>query len=241
MLSYSRQKYFVSLGLSLKEVFLYTIVKKLYTPIKINQLISIHPLLDVKERQLKQMLYKLEQANLFVKTKSNKGLLFILPYFKRANFRPLKESLLCKIPTLYRLLRCSKVPYIYYNNKTSNLKNNHKVVDYVKPITSFEYNQIKVLKEIFKKEYPKKNNFVKDGLPNNFKLDLFLNKIKQSPFISEKDNLGLTWCLKNYSAIISDYYAPYKTKTRTPEPSADFTQREYSQEFMNNLFDKLDE
>jgi len=147
--------------------------------------------------------------------------------------------------------------YIYNNKNKLTLKinlNKHNVEDVItynkdkekKPIkrnfvvVKENFALISSIKERFKKEFPNKNNYINCEVPDNFNYEIFINKIKNSPFLSEKNNLGLTWLLKNHDAILAGLYDPFITKTRLPESTPnDFSERTYTKEFLDNLYDEL--
>lgn len=107
------------------------------------------------------------------------------------------------------------------------------------------YNFFNVLKQKFKADFPNKNNYLTFNPPNNFNYQLFVKKIKESPFLSSKNNLGLSWMLKNYDAIINDQFAPFKEKTEqqgiitAKNNKEDFSQRTYTSEDLSHLLSDL--
>ena len=95
---------------------------------------------------------------------------------------------------------------------------------------------------MFKASFPDKNNYISNGVPENFNAGLLIRKIKESPFLMEREFATLDWCIKHYNAIINDCYKEYKQKPAPPPPpKPEFTQREYTTEECNALFDSLDD
>jgi len=114
-------------------------------------------------------------------------------------------------------------------------------------VSKNNYNYLKELKEKFKKEFPDKSDYINCKIPENFDFDLLVKKVKESPFLSSKDNLGFTWLLSKYDAIINNCYAPYKEKTEAQgyitkiENKPDFSQRTYENLDFSSLYDTLDD
>lgn len=254
MLSHSTQLYFMDKGLSIKEVFLLNILKTLSQPISLNQILLKFPILALKQRQYCQILEKFEDANILVKVKGYNGYYFIFPFLVVAKNRIYKPFRLCEKSHEQILGICGKSHnpplYKYYNNK-SYVNNLHNVVDNRVNVfnNSFkskkEVELHKEIKAIFKKEFPTKNTFIKDDLPPNFNIHALIKRIKESPFLLEKDFTSLNWCVKNYQAIISGYYKPFEYKqnqpTATSLPDKGLNERTYTKEFLDSLFDPMDD
>ena len=116
----------------------------------------------------------------------------------------------------------------------------HEVV-----VSQNNFDFISSIKAKFKKDFPNRKNFLSCPLPDNFNYDLLITKIKESPFLNEKDNLSFSWLVSKYDAIINDCYAPFKERTEqqsfiTKEPEIKPSERIYTKEFLNSLFTPLD-
>ena len=72
-------------------------------------------------------------------------------------------------------------------------------------------------------------------IPDFIDIDLLIEEIKNSRFLTEAKNMSLKSCLDKYLAIISKRYANIKRY----QPN--FKEREYSKEEMNALFQSIDE
>ncbi|MEG2540219.1 MAG: DUF4373 domain-containing protein [Clostridia bacterium] len=95
----------------------------------------------------------------------------------------------------------------------------------------------------FKKAFP--NKYVKDvlSLPMDLNMDLFIQKIQNSNFLKNYNNLTLKVMLKekNYDKIISDVYADKEAKVSFVDHGNGIIKKEYSTGQLNALFDSLDE
>lgn len=126
---------------------------------------------------------------------------------------------------------------IYYINNTKNTITNYQT----------KRAQIETAKKLFSKLWPNKNDFFPfnklDEVPRNFNPELLVKKIKESPeFLAVKSELGLFWCIKNYDAIINDFYKSYKKENSHFNNSLEKApEREYSNEELNQLYDSLDD
>lgn len=68
--------------------------------------------------------------------------------------------------------------------------------------------------------------------------DALMLAIKQSPqFLMKADNLSLKWCLEHANEIIAGKWKQYEDTKK----QANFTQREYTAEELNALFQNVDE
>lgn len=68
--------------------------------------------------------------------------------------------------------------------------------------------------------------------------DALMFSIKQSPqFLMKADNLSLKWCLEHANEIIAGKWKQYEDTKK----QANFTQREYTAEELNALFQNVDE
>lgn len=246
------QERFLNLGLNLKAYFLYSILKSLNTPSTLTQILTKYPILDLQKRQYTRILNSLEANNLLTKEKVGKGLIFRFPYLssvKNVTYKKLYLSQKCLQIVLNKSQKSPKEKLLYYilnNNLKSNkiIYNKHLVVDKNSPFVKTSKQEVSYLKEIktsFKKAFPDKNNFIKAQVPSNFNINLLLEKIKQSPFLVERSFVNLNWCIKNYEAIISDYYKPYNQEKVVKSSSDTFSSRQYSQEFFDSLYDNLDD
>jgi len=127
-----------------------------------------------------------------------------------------------------------------YGFKESSNKTEQKNV----VITKDNFKILSEIKNKFKQDFPDKNSFIDCPLPKNFNYELFISKIKQSRFLKEKHNLGFSWLLNRYEAIINDQYTDFKEKTETQgfltKETNTLSQREYTKEFLDSLFDNID-
>lgn len=82
----------------------------------------------------------------------------------------------------------------------------------------------------FHDAFPKKK--IDAEIPDDLDLDAFIKQMKESVFLSECDNLGLSWCLKRREEILSGKYRKFKNKL-----DHGFEQRNYTEEELNGLFE----
>lgn len=68
-------------------------------------------------------------------------------------------------------------------------------------------------------------------IPGDLDIEGFIGQIKQSRFLRENDNLGLTWCLKKQKDILSGKYRDYRKNEKQ-----NFSQREYGEGELNGFF-----
>lgn len=135
---------------------------------------------------------------------------------------------------------------IMYNKTNQQISNNNSTKNnHVFVVNKSNYNYLNEIKNQFKHDFPNKNNYLTCDIPKNFNYELFFSKIKESPFLESKNNLGLSWLLKNYDAIINNQFAPFSVKTEnqgivtTKTNQTDFSQREYTSNQLSHLFDDL--
>ena len=247
-----RQLYFINKGLDLRDIFVYNLIKFLPYPITISDIVKSSPLVGIKERQMRVIIKRLALANLFATHHNKYGLFFIFPFATPATFRRRKTFMPCKISPEKALfpgkISPGKPLYKYnINNKKTSYYKRHNDDDrehfiYAKDNSKSQTRYLRTIKELFKNAFPSKNNYIKSPIPKDFNISLLIEKVKQSEFLQEREFSSLEWCIKNYRAIINDCYKEYKQKPAPPPPpKPDFTQREYSKEECNTLFDDLDD
>ena len=246
-----RQLFFINRGLDLRDIFVYSLIKILPCPITVNDIINSSPVIKIKSRQMRVILKKLVLANLVATYFNRFGLFFIFPYISLATFRHKKPYVPCKFSQGKVHFSCKfsqnkpLYKYKYINIKTSNIKK-HNVVDNKHNIFAINNNlqtkKLKNIKNIFKANFPNKNNYINSEIPNNFNISLLIKKIKESPFLMDREFATLDWCIRHYNPIINDCYKEYKQKPAPPSPpKRDFTQREYTAEQCDSLLDSLDD
>ena len=92
--------------------------------------------------------------------------------------------------------------------------------------------------ELFLKEFPKKaESEIK--IPDYVNFKALAEKVRCSDFLKMANNLKLSWLVKkeNYDKVIS---GAYDKIVFSPGKTQNFTNHEYSQEQLNNLFTDLD-
>ena len=254
MLSLSQQHFFMNKGLNLKEVFLLNILKSLKQPITLQHILFKFPILALKQRQYSQLLEKLEDSNMLVKVKGRNGSHFIFPFIKCAKKRILKIFKTCRKSHKQNASSCEKSHIFslnkYYINKYYFKKLHNVVVNDSNIFSSSRKSNKEVsfnleIKKIFKREFPKKNNYINCEIPKNFDIYKLIKYVKESPFLTEKDSISLNWCIKNYEAVISGFYKPYEYKenqnTAHEQTNKEFSERIYTKEYLDSLFDTLDD
>ncbi len=250
----SLQQSLISLGLKLKDIFILGALKRLSSPTTVDNILKFNPLIELNNKNLRLVINKLEQINMLVKFRTHKGLFFLFPFLKpttkNRKYRLLKVQ--NKPFSCFENGQLKPIPFYIYNyiNKVYIKHNEHKEtiddVFYVKQsliVNKSNYSLIYRLKTRFKKDFPTKNNYLNTPLPIGFNYKLFSSKIKASPFLSSKDNLGLTWLIKNYDAIINDQYAPFYLPTteqnKTSTYKNGFSERTYTSNELASLYDNL--
>ena len=245
-----RHQFFKDRGLDIRDFFVYKLIQTLPYPITLQQIIDSSPFIDVKTRQMSQIIKTLTTANLVATNYNKFGISFIFPHISPATYRKRKRFAPCRI-SQGKVAFSSKIsqvkPLYKYNNiNKKTIYKKQYVVDKPHSVLARNNNlkiqHLKKIKEIFKASFPDKNNYIKSELPRNFSISLLINKLKESPFLMEKEFATLEWCIKHYEPIINDCYKEYKQKPAPPPPPPpDFSQREYTKEECNALFDDLDD
>lgn len=93
--------------------------------------------------------------------------------------------------------------------------------------------QIDFLNE-FVKEFPNKDTDAELSEYNGIDFRELIKQIKKSNFLTTSNNLSLKWCLDHSQDIISGKYRDYKT-------GSNFSQREYTRDECNSLFQNIDD
>ena len=241
-------------NLSLTDIIILNYLKTYNHLNTINQIPSLIKI-NIKERQIRNILLNLQNQNLLVKHKTKCGIIFFFSHvnLKKSNQLPFKKINLLKIKNkLAKFAMLYRRGYLHnniykvrrYDNVINNIINikdeEYTLNNNTKQTTSHNfvvnknnYNYIKTLKENFKKDFPTKNAYINTPLPSNFNYDLLKQKVLDSVFLTQKDNLGFNWFIKNYQSIINNFY---KT-IRTDRNYNGFSERTYSQEELDSLFD----
>ena len=90
----------------------------------------------------------------------------------------------------------------------------------------------------FKKAFP--NRVVDCEVPENVDMDALIEKIKKIDWINQAKNMTLkSFVYKYYNKIMNGEWA--NSQVIQMKPKANFTQREYTKEEMNSLFQSIDE
>lgn len=89
----------------------------------------------------------------------------------------------------------------------------------------------------FKNEFPNKKTTKPITVPMDVDLDLLTTKLKESDFLMSLPNCDWAWCIKNYQKIISDHYKNYNSKSE--KSTQNYTNRDYSNQDLNGVFDDL--
>ena len=84
----------------------------------------------------------------------------------------------------------------------------------------------------FKESFPQRK--IDCEVSEQIDIDLLIQKIKESEFLNQVDNMSLKSCISRYDQIINNYYKTYH-KTNNDN----FKQRTYTKEECNSLFDDL--
>jgi len=244
LLNYSKN------NLTLSEIVVLETVKISRMPTTIQKILETIKF-TVKKRQLSNILTKLEHQNMFVKFRLKNGFLFLLPFLKNqkgnlmrfkkhnsktnSNFK-LKHAIFFLRGFIYKNINNKrKYHVINFNNKHNEEEttfNKEQKLVFNKTV----YKQINELKTQFRKDFPTKNAFINTTIPKNFDYCLLKQKILESDFLTKKDNLGFSWLIKNYDAIVNDYY---KTNTQSfiNKTYNGFQERTYSKEELDFLWD----
>ena len=248
---------------SLTEFLVLELIKQFSPVIKLSQILSFKGI-NVQERQLRNIITDLENLNLLVKYRLKNGLLFIFPFIKNktGNIMPIKRfkrphkktinfrpatffsngylyNNIYNIKRSYNVLTIKDINTLHYDEEVITYNNYNKIYnnshDFV--VNKNNYTYIKVLKEKFKNDFPTKNAYINCSLPKKFNYETLKQKILESDFLKNKDNLGFSWFLKHYDAIINDFYKNNKNHFFSQNNSSDFSQRSYTKEFLDSLFD----
>ena len=144
--------------------------------------------------------------------------------------------------TLYNIKNKHKE---HYDNTLCNtIKNKQSDNTRKFVVNKNNYLSIKSIKERFKIDFPEKNSYINCALPDNFSYSLLKEKIEKSDFLKQNNKLGFNWILTNYDKIIHDFYEN-KTNNfvanKQNESICDFSQRTYTKEFCENLYDNLND
>ena len=157
------------------------------------------------------------------------------------NARP---AILCHNSYLYNnYIKLRKVN-VRLNKNINNIKEEEFTFNYNEykrnvVVTKENYNKIKKIKAQFKRDFPNKNSYIVQALPENFDYKLLRTKINNSEFLKNKNTLGLNWFIKNYDKVVNNFYTSV-TDCFDKISQTDFSQRTYSKEFLDSLFDDLE-
>ena len=256
---------FNKLGLNLSDLLVYMVIRSLKGPSTVSGLLACQNL-NLKERQLRNILTRLEENNLLVKFRNQYNQLFALPFvFLKKIKKPYKpkngiklqvktgKNLVTIVSENLRVAKLYHNSYIYNNyiklrkditqlniitkhnvkEEETTFKYNNNKRNIV--VNKNNYNKIKVIKE----KFPDKNAFIALELPKDFNYALLKEKINNSTFLKDKRNLGLNWFIKNYEAVINNFYATIENKTFSYVSEPNFSQRTYSSEDLQNIYSEL--
>lgn len=191
--------------------------------IKTSELLNV---LNINKRSFLNSRNILQQLNIIKYTQTNK---FIVGVYSLVNFSEWCQNALVQNSTTsgaketHPVVQNSTTPYIDIYNKLSKLKEKEKN----KREKILSQKQLK-----FANAFPEK--IIDCEVPEQIDIDLLIQKIKESEFLTSANNFTLQLCIKYYDKITQDFYKSYK-QTNKPE----FEQRTYTQEDINSLFTDL--
>lgn len=223
----------------------------------ISQVLEELPLLEIKERQLQGMLKALVDKGLLIKFKSRRGFCFscarncgskILDMQKIAGL-DVRHAKNCGTETASEgdINITPRTSFsINKNIKTSNQED--EVSERSEPTVN-KYPiapagarvSLAEVRKAFGECFPARSLFLNGELPANFDANLLIQKMQESTFLREHQEFGLNWCVKNYQAIIQDYYKDFAHKQVKVDSSPGFEQRSYTAEELQGLYDTLDD
>lgn len=172
MLSFKKLLHYSLLGLTIKEVLVAHALKFMPPPVNIQNVLNIYGI-NVKERQLCNILTNLEKSSIFTKFRFKSGLLFAFSFYKKQYKRYHAPR---------KILTCKQLQKLYGNKlHPSSIKNNK---DAILCCPDYLYNiYIKV-----KRNYDAISNINKSN--NNKEEDITITKVnhKEHDFVVNKYN-----------------------------------------------------
>lgn len=223
----------------------------------ISQVLEELPLLQIKERQLQGMLKALVDKGFLVKFKSKCG--FYFSYAKNCGSKILDTQKIAGLNARHAKncgTETASAGDINITTRTSfNLNKNIKTSnqeDEVSERSEPSINKypfapagarvsVAEVRKAFAEAFPGRSLYLNFELPDSFDPKLLVKKMQESTFLREHQEFGLNWCIKNYQAIIQDYYKDFAHIKVEADSSPGFEQRTYTDEELQGLYDTLDD
>lgn len=223
----------------------------------ISQVLEELPLLEIKERQLQGMLKALVDKGFLIKFKSRRG--FCFSCAKNCGSKILDMQKIAGLDARHAencTTKTASAGDINITTRTSNIfKNNNyssNQEDEVSERSEPSINKYPIapagarvsvaeVRKAFAEAFLGRSLYLNFKLPANFDCNLLIQKMKESTFLREHQEFGLNWCIKNYQAIIQDYYKDFAHRKVEVDSSPGFEQRTYTDEELQGLYDTLDE